>query len=101
MALIPGSADPTAGLIHSKLKHAITFFVLALVMDRFAFPTANLEPWKPFALLAFGVLIEFLQGFTGYRTFSVLDIVADSAGIATNYLVATLMSHNEPALSGT
>ena len=88
MSLIPGSSDPTVGLINSRLKHAMTFFVLALVMDRFAFPTRQLELWKPFSLLAFGVLIEILQWFTGYRTFSVIDMVADGLGITVYYLLS-------------
>ena len=88
MALIPGSNDPTAGLINSRLKHAMTFFVLALVMDRFAFPTTQFELWKPFSLLAFGVLIEILQWLTDYRTFSVIDMVADGLGITVYYLLS-------------
>ena len=101
MALIPGSFDPTDGLIHGKVKHAITFFVLTLLMDRFAFPSERFELWKPLSLLGFGILIEILQWFTGYRTFSLLDIAADSAGIMAYYIVsASLISKVEPHLSG-
>lgn len=101
MALIPGSIDPTDGLIHGKVKHGITFFVLALMMDRFAFPTEKFELWKPLALLGFGVLIEILQWFTGYRTFSVFDVMADSVGILAYYFIAALLIRKvEPGLSG-
>lgn len=90
MALIPGKVDPTAGLIHSKLKHAISFFVLACMMDRFVFPTNAFRLWKPASLLGFGVLIEVLQWFTEYRTFSILDVAADCVGILAYYLVSAL-----------
>lgn len=84
MALVPDSFDPLDGLIHvhGTVKHAITFFALALMLDRFVVPAKQFELWKPLSLLAFGVLIEILQWFTDYRTFSFWDIAADAVGIA-------------------
>lgn len=100
MALIPGSSDPTAGLVHSKVKHIFTFFVLTLMMDRFAFKTQEFAWWKPLSLLGFGILIEVLQWFTGYRTFSVLDMVADGLGISLYYIASLFLwrrlEHAEP-----
>ena len=95
MALIPGSADPTAGLINSKVKHIITFFVLALMLDWFAFPTKNFVVWKPLSLLGFGILIEVLQWFTVYRTFSYWDMVADTVGIALYFSVSLIFIKKE------
>lgn len=40
-------------------------------------------------LLSLGVGIEILQGQTTYRTFSYLDIAANSIGIATGWLLAS------------
>ena len=39
-------------------------------------------------LLAFGILIEFLQAGTGYRTFSYADMVADALGIGLGWMLA-------------
>jgi membrane-associated PAP2 superfamily phosphatase len=84
MAVIPGESDPTA-FINDKLKHAITFMVLFALFD-LAYPKQPAAWWKPLCLLAFGVLIEVCQKMTGYRHFSVGDILADGAGIL-GYLV--------------
>nr|WP_306800256.1 VanZ family protein [Endozoicomonas sp. YOMI1] len=79
MAVIPGEADPTA-FINDKLKHAITFMVLFALFD-LAYPNQPAAWWKLLCLLAFGVLIEVCQKMTGYRSFSVGDILADAVGI--------------------
>lgn len=42
-------------------------------------------------LVIFGVLIEVLQYFTDYRTFSFVDMVADTVGILAYYLVFALL----------
>ena len=39
-------------------------------------------------MLAFGIAIEFMQAGTGYRTFSVADMVADALGIALGWMLA-------------
>lgn len=79
MAVIPGSADPT-GFVNDKVKHALVFLVL-FVLFELAYPTESMPWWKPVGLLAFGVFIEICQKMTGYRHFSVGDILADAVGI--------------------
>ena len=81
MALIPSQLDPTK-FINDKLKHAVTFFVLFFLLDIFAFPTETFALWKPVSLLVFGIIIEVMQERTGYRQFSVGDIVANVVGIS-------------------
>ncbi len=85
MALIPGHADPT-GFMNDKVKHALTFLVLFAMMDM-AFPTEGMPLWKPACLLGFGMLIEVFQKMTGYREFSMGDIIADLLGIGGYLLV--------------
>lgn len=41
-------------------------------------------------LLCFGGLIEFVQGFTGYRFASIADIVANSVGIVIGLVIFEL-----------
>lgn len=61
-----------------KLRHAAAFFVLWLLGVR-----AGYRPWGlALGLLAFGVGIEVAQSFTPSREPSVLDVLADLAGIA-------------------
>ncbi|MGO0309304.1 VanZ family protein [Endozoicomonas acroporae] len=79
MAVIPHCADPTAA-VNDKVKHAIAFMVLFAMLD-LAWPTVGMPWWKPLGLMAFGVLIEVCQKMTGYRSFSVGDIVANGVGV--------------------
>jgi VanZ family protein len=40
------------------------------------------------AFIAMGVAIEFVQGWTGYRSFEVYDMVADAIGVLLGWAVA-------------
>ena len=39
-------------------------------------------------ILVLGIVIEFMQAATGYRTFSYADMVADALGIALGWMLA-------------
>ena len=67
-----------------KTNHLLAFFVLAALYDN-CYHSVNPSYLKYFALLMFGVLIEVLQSFTGYRFFSLLDILADALGLLLFY----------------
>lgn len=40
------------------------------------------------ALIAFGIMLEFLQGLSGYRMFEVADMLANSLGVLLGFLLA-------------
>jgi VanZ like family. len=40
------------------------------------------------AFVAMGILIEFVQGWTGLRTFEVADMIADANGVALGWCIA-------------
>ncbi|WP_152554040.1 VanZ family protein [Endozoicomonas elysicola] len=84
MSLIPGEADPS-GFINDKVKHVLVFFMLTFVMEMLAYPSEKWGIRKPFWLMMFGVLIEVLQGQSGYRDFSLGDMVADGVGVVLFY----------------
>jgi VanZ family protein len=42
-------------------------------------------------LIAMGIAIEFIQGWTGYRSFEVYDMVADALGVALGWGVALVV----------
>ena len=78
-ALAPG--DDTAGLIPwDKAKHFIVFYGLTF-LARVALPRSRF--WKiGIVLLAYGVVIEILQGLPIVgRDADVFDVVADGLGI--------------------
>jgi VanZ family protein len=40
------------------------------------------------AFVTMGILIEFVQGWTGWRTFEVADMIADTIGVALGWCIA-------------
>lgn len=89
--ILVGSLVPDPGRylpmpLWDKLQHAIAYAALAAwfgcVVRPERFGRLGL------CLIAFGVLIEILQGFTGYRQFDLVDMIADILGVAAG-LAAT------------
>jgi len=87
LALITITCFATADLSHTaaeavndKLAHVLSFFVLALLAD-LSFPKRGFDwaVWAP--LILYGLAIEIVQDQLPYRTFSLLDLAADAAGI--------------------
>ncbi|HHD75245.1 MAG TPA: hypothetical protein ENK82_03005 [Campylobacterales bacterium] len=80
-ALSPCNEEPLFDFEHGdKLLHAIAFFVLSLLLNRSSSSIAK-RTRNVLSLLAFGIFIEILQSFTGYREVSVGDVLADLIGI--------------------
>jgi VanZ family protein len=71
---------PVVENINDKLNHILAFYVLALLVD-FSFPQDKFVVSKVLALLGFGLLIEVIQYFLPYRTFSLYDLAADGGGL--------------------
>jgi len=63
-----------------KVLHASAFFTLSFLLNRSSSSTSH-RIRNMLSLLSFGILIEFLQSFTSYRTVSFGDVVADLVGI--------------------
>ena len=84
LALHP--SPPISGLQLDKLNHLAAFFVLALLTE-YAFPSATISAQKLAPLLGFGLLIEVLQYWVGYRYFEWLDVAADAAGIVLFWVI--------------
>ncbi len=91
MAVIPGKYDPTR-FLNDKVRHALTFMVLSLLVDC-AVPVSDEFWYKPAGLMVFGVFIELCQQLTGYRRFSVGDILANGVGILL-YLLLSIAFKN-------
>ena len=76
--------------LNDKLIHMVVFFAFGFLMDM----ASSRKPfwlWKGLPLLAYGAGIEVLQYFTPFRSFSVLDLVADFSGIFTYFLIKSLV----------
>jgi VanZ family protein len=71
-----------------KVLHAGAFLVLAGLLD-FSFPATRFAGGKVATLLAYGMAIEIVQHFLPYRSFSLLDWLADAGGVVLYVVVAT------------
>ena len=90
-ALTPSGGEPWFNFVHGdKLLHASAFFVLSFLLNR---SSSSIEKRlrNMLSLLTFGILIEILQSFTGYRTVSVGDVLADLIGILLFQLSYSLL----------
>jgi len=72
---------PVIENMNDKVNHIFAFYVLGFLAD-FSFPRNKLGLSKVLPLLGFGLLIEVIQYFLPYRTFSLYDLAADAAGLA-------------------
>ena len=81
MALTPSNGGSFLHFKNAdKVLHASAFFVLSFLLNR-ASSSIEKRIRNMISLLAFGILIEVLQSFTGYREVSFADVLADLVGI--------------------
>jgi len=55
------------------------------------YPKARTRVYYAAGFIALGVGMEFLQGMTDYRTFEVLDMVANTIGVSLGWAVALIL----------
>ena len=79
LALAPIENDPLPAW-NDKIKHLLAFAVLSALVDA-SWKRAGFNLPKAGGLLLYGLLIECLQWMTGYRFFSIADLLADGLGI--------------------
>jgi len=78
LSLIPG---PDIGA-SDKLAHFLTYAILSAGFSLIVEQRRSL--WRVlFGLIAYGLLLEFLQGLTGYRYEDMADALANSLGVIT------------------
>jgi len=77
LSVISGVVHP--GMFSDKLAHAITFFILSFLLSHWLGKNYNI--WPITALVMFGLLIEVIQYYLPWRSFSYYDWAADIIGI--------------------
>lgn len=86
LSLTPSPPTPLTFDNSDKLEHALSYMVLSFwFCQLYRLPQARLV--VIIALTGLGVALEYVQGWTGYRSFDVLDMLADSVGIALGWLL--------------
>jgi len=83
---------PVVENMNDKVNHILAFYVLGLLAD-FSFPRKKFGLSKVLSLLGFGLLIEVIQYFLPYRTFSLYDLGADAAGLAVYWASLPALKH--------
>jgi VanZ family protein len=83
---------PVIENMNDKVNHILAFYVLGFLAD-FSFPRKNFGLSKILPLLGFGLLIEVIQYFLPYRSFSLYDLAADAAGLAVYRLSLPALKH--------
>ena len=85
LAISPNPPNPGGLFNLDKVNHVAAFFVLSLLAD-YSYSREEALANKGLALLSFGMLIEGLQYWVGYRYFEIGDLIADGAGIFLFFL---------------
>lgn len=94
VALSP-SPDKVGITLNDKVMHIFSFFAYAALFDMAS--SRSFWRFQVPILLAYGVLIEILQSFTTWRSGSLLDFVADAAGILLYWLLLRVLLKVKPA----
>ncbi len=71
---------PGVDSLNDKVSHFMAFYALAMLED-FSFPRIEFGLSKVLTLMAYGLLLEVIQHFLPYRTFSLYDLGADAIGV--------------------
>ena len=80
-SLVPAEKVPGAETFGTNLLHLPAYFVLSwLYFNAFGKDSKKSAYYCVIFAFAYGILLEFLQLFTGYRHFSFLDISINFAG---------------------
>lgn len=84
LSLMPSPPGvPGSDKLHHCLAYAGCMWLWAQVTTT---PAGRLK--AIIALIAMGIVIEFLQGWSGWRSFEVADMVANGVGVMLGWLVA-------------
>ncbi|MFM2397134.1 MAG: hypothetical protein RLZZ144_384 [Pseudomonadota bacterium] len=85
LSLTPHPPQPMTFEFSDKFEHGLAYFCLltwfAVVLH------AGSRRLSVIGLIAMGVLVEFLQGWSGYRYFEYADMLANSSGVLAGWLL--------------
>jgi VanZ family protein len=84
LSLEPHPPKPLTFEYADKLEHCLAYATLALCFCQVYLRT-NARLAIIAALILLGVMLEFIQGWTGYRTFDVNDMAANGVGVLLGY----------------
>lgn len=71
-----------------KVEHAFAYAILSFWFCHL-YVTGRSRAVVIASLVVMGVGLEYVQGWTGYRSFDVMDMLADSVGVLLGWLLLT------------
>jgi VanZ family protein len=87
IALIPIDQYVPSTAFSDKILHFLVFFGFSLLLHLAQHQTPHFWYTNGLPLIAYGFLIEILQSFSLYRSFSILDGIADAIGVIAFWLI--------------
>ncbi len=86
LSLTPHPPEPVSFDNADKFEHALAYATLSFWFCHI-YRSMSSRLFVITALVGLGVGLEFVQGWTGYRTFDVMDMLADSVGVLLGWLM--------------
>ena len=83
LSLVPA---PAAIGGSDKLMHLLTYFILSAGFSTLVCYNKSVL-YIAIGLISYGILLEFLQGLTGYRFMEAYDVLANSVGVISGLIV--------------
>jgi len=87
LSLVPEAPSFTEFQQEDKIGHVLAYAAIMLWFAQVSVSRGS-RTLNALGLLALGVALEFVQGWTGERTFSLADMGADAVGIVLGWLAA-------------
>lgn len=87
LSLMPNPPEPWVFRMVDKVEHGLAYAAMSWWFCQL-YLSKRSRLVLCAALVAYGVLIEFLQRMTGYRYFEYADMVADATGVLLGWLLA-------------
>jgi len=87
LSLIPHPPEPMTFENSDKLEHTFAYAMLTLWFCQI-YRAIKPRLAVMLALVGLGVGLEFVQGWTGYRMFDVMDMLANSTGVLLGWLLS-------------
>jgi VanZ family protein len=86
VSLTPHPPEPVSFENVDKIEHMLAYAALSFWFCHI-YRSVGARVIVMAALVGLGVGLEFAQGWTGYRMFDVMDMLADSAGVLLGWLM--------------
>ncbi len=87
LSLTPQPPAPLTFENADKFEHALAYGTLAFWFCQI-YRTAGARVALALALAGLGIGLEYVQGWTGYRSYDVLDMLANGTGVLLGWLLA-------------